>query len=41
MPVAAAAPGMMDAPALARILEEAPSRPLSASLEEMLKRYAV
>jgi len=41
MPAAAAAPGMMDAPALTRIIEEAPSRPLSASLEEMLNRYAV
>ncbi len=37
----AAAPGMTDDPALARILEEAPLRPLRASLEEMLKRYAV
>jgi len=36
-----AAPDATDDPALARIIEEAPSRPLPASLEEMLKRYAV
>jgi len=37
----AASPGMTDDPAPAQIIEDAPLRPLSALLEEMLKRYAV
>jgi len=36
-----AAPGMTDDPELARILDEAPTRPLSASLEDLIKPFVV
>jgi len=37
----AVSPGMTDDPEVARILEEAPGRPLSASLEDLIKPYVV